>query len=111
MDQDGSMEMRDITVDNATITGSLLFHKVVVEASANYLALADQTSTIHTAMKGDIFVVARNYSVFAISFPPAYLFPGASVKIIVKKAITYQMTITRLGSEESEYVDNMSEHP
>lgn len=107
--KDGDMTMQNIDVNDAVIRGSLMFHKVVVENTANGLALANQTTRIHTSLKGDIFVVARDYSVFAISFPPAYLFPGASVKIIVTKSIQYEMTITRLSDEESEYEDNWGE--
>lgn len=101
--------MRNIAVNDAIIQGSLMFHKVVHEASSNGLALANSTTDIHTTMKADIFIVSRNYSIFHISFPPAYLFPGAGVKIVITKAITYEMTITRLDREEAEYEDNWGE--
>lgn len=96
---------------DAVLTGSLLSHKVVQEASANYLALANASSTVHTSMKSDIFVITRNYSIFTISFPPAYLFPGVSVRIVVSttSTITYEMTISRLSGEQAEYTDVQNE--
>ena len=96
---------------DAVLTGSLLSHKVVQEASANYLALANASSTVHTSMKADYFVITRNYSIFTISFPPAYLFPGVSVRIVVSttSTITYEMTISRLSGEQAEYTDVQNE--
>lgn len=96
---------------DAVLTGSLLSHKVVQEASADYLALANASSTVHTSMKSDIFVITRNYSIFRISFPPAYLFPGVSVRIVVSttSTITYEMTISRLSGEQAEYTDVQNE--
>lgn len=96
---------------DAVLTGSLLSHKVVQEANYNYLALANASSTVHTSMKADIFVITRNYSIFTISFPPAYLFPGVSVRIVVSttSTITYEMTISRLSGEQAEYTDVQNE--
>lgn len=94
---------------DAVLTGSLMSHKVITENSANGLALAAATSSIHTAMKGDIFIIARNFSVFNISFPPAYLFPGVKAKINITQDITYDMSVTRLPDEEAEYVDGQGE--
>jgi hypothetical protein len=82
---------------------------VVVENSHDYLALANATAVIHTSMKGDTFIVAYNSSPFRLSFPPAYLFPGVSVKIVVTKTINYELFITRLNDEEPEYIDNQQE--
>ncbi len=97
------------TMQDVNIKGSLMYHKVVVENTYNYLALANATAAIHTSMKGDTFIVAYNSSPFRLSFPPAYLFPGISVKIIVTKTIDYELLITRLSDEESEYVDAYNE--
>jgi hypothetical protein len=97
------------TMQDVNIKGSLMYHKVVVENSHDYLALANATAAIHTSMKGDTFIVAYNSSPFRLSFPPAYLFPGISVKIVVTKTINYELFITRLSGEESEYVDNNNE--
>ena len=97
------------TMQDVNIKGSLMYHKVVVENSHDYLALANATAVIHTSMKGDTFIVAYNSSPFRLSFPPAYLFPGISVKIVVTKTINYELFITRLSGEESEYVDNQQE--
>ena len=56
-------------------------------------------------------MVSRNYSVFNISFPPAYLFPGAQVRIVIDRshAIEYQLAVTRLSGEQAEYKDNWDE--
>ena len=97
------------TMQDVNIKGSLMYHKVVVENSHDYLALANATAVIHTSMKGDTFIVAYNSSPFRLSFPPAYLFPGISVKIVVTKTINYELFITRLDDEESEYVDGYNE--
>ena len=97
------------TMQDVNIKGSLMYHKVVVENSHDYLALANATATIHTSMKGDTFIVAYNSSPFRLSFPPAYLFPGISVKIVVTKTINYELFITRLDDEEPEYIDNQQE--
>ena len=97
------------TMQDVNIKGSLMYHKVVVENSHDYLALANATATIHTSMKGDTFIVAYNSSPFRLSFPPAYLFPGISVKIVVTKTINYELFITRLSGEEPEYIDNQQE--
>ena len=97
------------TMQDVNIKGSLMYHKVVVENSHDYLALANATAVIHTSMKGDTFIVAYNSSPFRLSFPPAYLFPGISVKIVVTKTINYELFITRLDDEESEYVDAYNE--
>ncbi len=97
------------TMQDVNIKGSLMYHKVVVENTNSYLALANATAVIHTSMKGDTFIVAYNSSPFQFSFPPAYLFPGISVKIVVTKTINYELSITRLSGEESEYVDNYNE--
>ena len=96
---------------DAVLTGSLLSHKVVQEASYNYLALANANSTVHTSMKSDIFVITRNYDGFKISFPPAYLFPGVSVRLVVSttSTITYEMFISRLSGEQAEYTDVQNE--
>lgn len=97
------------TMQDVNIKGSLMYHKVVVENSHDYLALANATAAIHTSMKGDTFIVAYNSSPFRLSFPPAYLFPGISVKIVVTKTINYELFITRLDDEEPEYIDNQQE--
>ena len=97
------------TMQDVNIKGSLMYHKVVVENSHDYLALANATAAIHTSMKGDTFIVAYNSSPFRLSFPPAYLFPGVSVKIVVTKTINYELFITRLSGEEPEYIDNQQE--
>ena len=97
------------TMQDVNIKGSLMYHKVVVENSHDYLALANATAVIHTSMKGDTFIVAYNSSPFRLSFPPAYLFPGVNVKIVVTKTINYELFVTRLSGEESEYVDNHNE--
>ena len=108
---DGNVTMENITVDNAVIRGSLMFHKVVVESSSNGLAIANTLGNVHVSLKGNVFVVSRNYSVFNISFPPAYLFPGAQVRIVIDRsnAIEYQLAVTRLSGEQAEYKDNWDE--
>ena len=96
--------------ENAEIVGSLLYHDVVTEYSGEYIAIADQVGTSrHTNIKGDIFIVGSSYSVFRISFPPAYIFPGAMLKVVITTQIDFEIFITRLSDEESEYTDNYNE--
>lgn len=81
--------------------GSLFFHKTLVEQTQDYLALAWNDTTVHTSLKADIFIINYNYSTFQISFPPAYLFKGAEIRIFVNLDITYEMSVTRLSGEEA----------
>lgn len=92
----------NVAVNDANIKGSLMYRKVVMENQYDYLAIANSNSTIHTSLKGDTFIV-RGSSTFIISFPPAYLFAGAQIKIVVgqESDLTYRLSIHRLNDEES----------
>lgn len=104
------LEANDIIVNNATIKGSLMYNKVVCEYSLTSIALADSNTTIHTAMKANIFVIGNAYSPFNVSFPPAYLFPGAQVKIVLglTELITLSLFVTRLSGEQAKYPADQS---
>ena len=100
------LEANDIIVNDATIKGGLMYNKVVSEYNYSSLALAETNgSVIHTAMKANIFVIGYAYSPFNVSFPPAYLFPGAQVKLVLgfTELITLNLFITRLSEEQAKY--------
>ena len=100
------LEANDIIVNDATIKGGLMYNKVVSEYNYSSLALAETNgSVIHTAMKANIFVIGYAYSPFNVSFPPAYLFPGAQVKLVLgfTELITLSLFITRLSEEQAKY--------
>ncbi len=96
VDADGN-----VTMNNATIQGSLMFRKVLTEYNYNYIEVADSTTTIHTFLKADTFIIGKDYSVFNVAFPPAYLFPGAQIKIVVACEIYYDIFINRKSGEEA----------
>lgn len=94
--------MQDATIQNAVITESLMYNKVYRHDIQYNCLIAGQN---HSALNGNIFMFVgnRSYNSVEVYLPPAYLFPGAGIRLITarKEDITYQLFIRRLSGEEA----------
>ena len=89
--KDGDVEMHDISVNNAVIQGSLMYHRVrMVIAAWNYenfyTEIYNNGQCIGFNLKADILIISghpsTNQTYFQVVLPSAKFTPGASIKII-----------------------------
>lgn len=111
VDQDGNVVMNNIEVNNANIKGSLMFHNIVKSTpnygyaqlyEAAYEVISGVTyECAPVRLKGDVFLLTGaastlTESAFTIYLPPASLFVGTSIRIILG---TYKTTSSKWERE------------
>lgn len=103
----GDVTMNNIEVNDATIKGSLMFHKVMIAYHPNNATDVLIADALHTALGCDILIDRGSNGVSRVVFPPAYLFPGARVRIIngTENFISFTLEVGRLNGEHPQYPD------
>ena len=106
LDQNGNINGQGNATFGGVIRAKTLFRQVmqadIYNQSANF-ANAD-----HSALNADfMIVIGSSSSTFTVNFPPAYLFPGALVRIITGRQalVTYTLQIGRLSGEDGPHED------
>ena len=106
LDQDGNIEGQGNATFGGVVRAKTLFRQVM--QADIYYGSANFANADHSSLNADfMIVIGSSSSTFTVNFPPAYLFPGALVRIITGRQalVTYTLQIGRLSGEDGPHDD------
>ena len=107
LDQDGNIEGQGNATFGGVVRAKTLFRQVM--QADTYYGSANFANADHSSLNADfMIVIGSSSSTFTVNFPPAYLFPGALVRIITGRQalVTYTLQIGRLSGEDGPHEES-----
>lgn len=107
LDQNGNINGQGNATFGGVIRAKTLFRQVM--QADIYYGSANFANADHSALNADfMIVIGSSSSTFTVNFPPAYLFPGALVRIITgrQNLVTYTLQIGRLSGEDGPHEES-----
>ena len=107
LDQNGNINGQGNATFGGIVRAKTLFRNVM--QSDIYYGSANFANADHSALNADyMIVIGSSSSTFTVNFPPAYLFPGALVRIITgrQNLVTYTLQIGRLAGEDGPHEES-----
>ena len=107
LDQNGNINGQGNATFGGIVRAKTLFRNVM--QSDIYYGSANFANADHSALNADyMIVIGSSSSTFTVNFPPAYLVPGALVRIITgrQNLVTYTLQIGRLAGEDGPHEES-----